>query len=210
MIPGWHTTIFPPYFVAGAIFGGFAMVEILLILTRRLFHWEDLITVSHLENMNKILLVTGMIVGYAYFVELFTAWYSGNIYEMYAFRNRLTGDYGWIYWLMVFCNVLSVQVFWSKKLRRNLIVMFIVSILVTIGMWFERFVIIVTSLTRDFLPSAWGNYYPTIFDILIFTGTLGLFFTLYLLFIRVLPAISIGEVKGIMKHAHPTGEVDDV
>ncbi|OGQ17098.1 MAG: hydrogenase [Deltaproteobacteria bacterium RIFCSPHIGHO2_02_FULL_40_11] len=210
IVPGWHTTIFPPYFVAGAIFGGFAMVEILLVLTRKLFKLENIITLTHLENMNKILLVAGMIVGYAYFVEFFTAWYSGSTYEIFAFMNRAFGAYGWAYWLMVFCNVIAVQVFWSRSMRRSIPVMITVSILITIGMWFERFVIIITSLTKDFLPSSWGMYYPTFNDIGIFIGTLGLFFTLYLLFVRVLPAVAISEIKGVMKNAHPRGEVDDV
>lgn len=210
LLPGWHTTIFPPYFVAGAIFGGFAMVLFLLVLTRKAFHLEDLITMTHLENMNKILLTTGMIVGYAYMVEFFTAWYSANEYEIFTFKNRAFGPYGWAYWIMIFCNVVSPQVFWFKRFRTSIPVMFTVSILVTIGMWFERFVIIVTSLHRDFLPSSWGMFYPTIFDIGILLGSLGLFFTLYLLFVRVLPVISISEIKGVMKGAHPRGEIDDV
>lgn len=210
ILPGWHTTIFPPYFVAGAIFGGFAMVLFLLILTRKLFHLEDLITMTHLENMNKILLTTGMLVGYAYMIEFFTAWYSANEYEFFAFKNRAFGPYSWAYWIMIFCNVISPQVFWFKRFRTNIAVMFTISILVTIGMWFERFVIIVTSLHRDFLPSSWGMFYPTIFDIGILLGSLGLFFTLYLLFIRTLPVISISEIKGVLKGAHPKGELDDV
>lgn len=210
VIPGWHTTIFPPYFVAGAIFGGFAMVMVLLVLTRKAFHLEDLITMTHLENMNKILLTTGMLVGYAYMVEFFTAWYSANEYELYAFKNRALGPYAWTYWTMIFCNVLSPQLFWFKKFRTNIKVMFTVALLVTVGMWFERFVIIVTSLHRDYLPSSWGMFYPTIFDIGILIGSLGIFFTLYLLFVRVLPAISISEIKGILPGAHPKGQIDDV
>ena len=210
ILPGWHTTIFPPYFVAGAIFGGFAMVMLLLLFTRKLFQLEDLITMTHLENMNKVLLTAGMLVGYAYLVEFFTAWYSANSYELFAFVNRATGPYGWCYWIMVFCNVVSPQVFWFKRFRTSIPVMFVVAILVTIGMWFERFVIIVTSLHRDYLPSSWGMFYPTIFDIGIFIGSLGLFFTLYLLFVRVLPAISISEIKGVLKGSHPRGELDDV
>ena len=210
VIPGWHTTIFPPYFVAGAIFGGFAMVLFLLVFTRKAFQLEDLITLTHLESMNKILLTAGMLVGYAYVVEFFTAWYSANEYEFFAFKNRALGPYAWSYWTMVFCNVVSPQLFWFKRFRTSIPVMMGVSILVTLGMWFERFVIIVTSLHRDYLPSSWDMFYPTIFDIGIFVGSLGLFFTLYLIFVRLLPAVSISEIKGVLKGAHPRGEVDDV
>ncbi len=210
IIPGWHTTIFPPYFVAGAIFGGFAMVLFLLVFTRKAFQLEDLITLTHLEAMNKILLTAGMLVGYAYAVEFFTAWYSANEYEFFAFKNRALGPYAWSYWTMVFCNVISPQLFWFKRFRTSIPAMLTVAILVTIGMWFERFVIIVTSLHRDFLPSSWAMFYPTIFDIGIFVGSLGLFFTLYLIFVRLLPAVSISEIKGVMKGAHPRGELDDV
>src|SRR3990167_2875062 len=210
IIPGWHTTIFPPYFVAGAIFGGFAMVLLLLVATRKVFQWEDFITITHLENMNKVLLTAGMLVGYAYSVEFFTAWYSANDYEFFAFKNRAFGPYAWTYWTMIFCNVLSPQLFWFKRFRTSIPVMIVVAILVTIGMWFERFVIIVTSLHRDYLPSSWAMFYPTIFDIGIFVGSLGLFFTLYLIFVRLLPAVSMSEIKGVLKGAHPRGEVDDV
>jgi molybdopterin-containing oxidoreductase family membrane subunit len=201
--PGWHTTIFPPYFVAGAVFSGFAMVMTVLLVARTVFKLEHIVTMAHLELMNKIMLVTGMLVGYAYGMEFFTAWYSGSQYERYVFLNRATGPYAWAYWSMISCNVLSPQVFWSAKLRRSIPVMFVVSILINIGMWFERFVIIVTSLHRDFLPSAWGMFSPTIFDIGIYLGTIGIFFTLFLLFMRWVPMVAIGEVKAILPEADP-------
>ena len=203
VIPGWHTTIFPPYFVAGAIFSGFAMVMTLSIITRKIFGLEHLITMRHLELINKIMLVTGMIVGYAYMMEFFIAWYSGNMYERFVFINRATGPYAWAYWTMISCNVLVPQIFWSKRLRRSIPVMFVASIFVNIGMWFERFVIIVSSLSQDFLPANWQYFSPTIFDILTYVGTFGLFFTLFLLFIRFLPMIAISEVKGVLPEANP-------
>jgi Ni/Fe-hydrogenase subunit HybB-like protein len=198
VIPGWHTTIFPPYFVAGAVFSGFAMVMTLLIICRYLLNLENYITIKHLENMNKIILVTGSIVGYAYVTEFFIAWYSGNPYERFTFFNRAFGPYWWAYWMMMSCNVLSPQFYWSKTLRRSVPFMFVMSIVVNIGMWFERFVIIATSLHRDFLPSSWGYFRPTWVDILTFTGTFGLFLTLFLLFARFLPMIAISEVKGVL------------
>ena len=206
-IPGWHTTIFPPYFVAGAIFGGFAMVVLLMVPARQFFGLKELVTLRHLENMNKIILLTGMIVGYAYTTEFFMAWYGGSKYEQFAFINRAMGPYAWAYWTMFACNVFSPQIFWFKKMRTNLWVMTGVAILVTIGMWFERFVIIVISLHRDFLPSSWGYYKPTPVDLLTLAGSFGLFFTLFLLFCRYLPMISMAEVKSIMPqaHAHPKG-----
>jgi molybdopterin-containing oxidoreductase family membrane subunit len=203
VMPGWHTTIFPPYFVAGAVFSGFAMVMTLLLIARSVFGLQKLVTMMHLELMNKIMLTTGTIVGYAYAMEFFIAWYSGNEYERYVFINRATGPYWWAYWSMVTCNVISPQLFWSKKLRTSIPVMFVVSIFINIGMWFERFVIIVTSLHRDFLPSSWGNFSPTIIDICIYAGSLGLFFTLFLLFIRWLPMIAMAEVKGVLPNAQP-------
>ncbi|MGC6367681.1 MAG: NrfD/PsrC family molybdoenzyme membrane anchor subunit [Candidatus Marinamargulisbacteria bacterium] len=202
-LPGWHTTIFPPYFVAGAIFSGFAMVLTLLIIARKIFGLEDLVTIRHLENMNKFILATGTMVGYAYAMEFFMAWYSANQYEAFAFINRAFGPYAWAYWIMVSCNVISPQFFWSKKLRTSIPVMFIISIFVNIGMWFERFVITVTSLHRDFLPSSWDYYTPTYVDVLTFVGSFGLFFTLFLLFLKYLPMISISEVKGVMDIADP-------
>jgi len=198
VIPGWHTTIFPPYFVAGAIFSGFAMVMTLLIIARWTLNLHNLITVKHLENMNKIILVTGSVVGYAYATEFFIAWYSGNTYERFAFINRAFGPYWWAYWTMITCNVISPQFFWFKKLRRSIPVMFVLSITTNIGMWFERFVIIATSLHRDFLPGSWGYFKPTWIDMATFFGTFGLFLTLFLLFARFLPMIAISEVKGVL------------
>ncbi len=202
MIPGWHTTIFPPYFVAGAIFSGFAMVLTLAIIVRKLFHLEDYFTINHLEKMNIIMLVTGMMVGYAYSCEFFIAWYSGNVYETFAFVNRATGQYAWAYWTMVLCNVISPQVFWFKNLRRNIVVMFIASIFINIGMWFERFVIVIT-LSQDFLPSSWDYYSPTLWDILTYVGSFGLFFSLFLLFCKFVPVVAMAEVKGVLPEADP-------
>jgi molybdopterin-containing oxidoreductase family membrane subunit len=204
VMPGWHTTIFPPYFVAGAVFSGFAMVSTLMIISRQVFGLKELMTMKHLEMMNKIMLVTGSLVGYAYSMEFFIAWYSGNEYERYVFINRATGPYWWAYWTMVTCNVLSPQVFWFKRFRTSIPVMFAVSILINIGMWFERFVIIVTSLHRDYLPSSWGMFSPTLVDIGCFTGSLGLFFTLFSLFIRWAPMIAMFEVKGALPNAQPS------
>ena len=204
VMPGWHTTIFPPYFVAGAVFSGFAMVMTLMLITRAVYGLRSIVTMKHLELMNKIMLTTGSLVGYAYAMEFFIAWYSGNEYERYVFFvNRATGPYAWAYWTMVSCNVLSPQVFWFKRFRTSIPVMFVVSILINIGMWFERFVIIVTSLHRDFLPSSWGYFRPTLIDIFIYLGTLGLFFTLFLLFIRWVPMIAIAEVKATLPEADP-------
>jgi Ni/Fe-hydrogenase subunit HybB-like protein len=203
VIPGWHTTIFPPYFVAGAVFSGFAMVLTLMILARKAFGLESLITVRHIENMNKIILATGSMVGYAYGMEFFIAWYSGNPYERFAFINRAFGPYAWAYWIMVSCNVITPQLFWFKKIRTSVAATFVLSIFVNIGMWFERFVIIVTSLHRDFLPSSWGYFRPTIVDISTFVGTFGLFLTLFLLFIRFVPMIAMAEIKQVMPQGHP-------
>jgi Ni/Fe-hydrogenase subunit HybB-like protein len=214
-LPGWHTTIFPPYFVAGAIFGGFAMVLLLLIPSRELFpNMKDFITLRHIENMAKIILVTGMMVGFAYSMEFFIAWYSGNEYEKDAFLyNRAlppfltSGEryapYWWAYWTMIFCNVVSPQVFWNKAMRTSPLVVFIVSLLVTIGMWFERFVIIVTSLHRAWIPGMWDMFFPTPVDIGIFVGSCGIFLTLYLLFVRFLPVFAIAELKAVLPQADP-------
>jgi molybdopterin-containing oxidoreductase family membrane subunit len=202
-LPGWHATIFPPYFVAGAIFSGFAMVLNLLILARSIFGLEDLVTKTHLRNMCVIILATGTMVGYAYAMEFFTAWYSGNIYEQFAFINRAFGPYWWAYWIMVSCNVISPQLFWFKKFRESIPAMFTIAIFVNIGMWFERFVITVTSLSRDFLPSSWGHYTPTWVDILTFVGSFGLFFTLFLLFLKFMPMIAMAEVKGVLPESNP-------
>ncbi len=202
-VPGWHTTIFPPYFVAGAIFSGFGMVLTLMIPIRTLFGLEDLITVRHVDLMGKVVLATGSIVAYAYGMEFFIAWYGGNPNELYAFKNRAFGPYWWAYWSMISCNVICPQLFWFKKIRTNLVAVFIISIFVNIGMWFERFVIIVTSLNRDYLPSSWGYFSPTYVDILTFVGSFGLFCTLFLLFMRFLPMIAIAEVKGVTPQADP-------
>jgi molybdopterin-containing oxidoreductase family membrane subunit len=202
MIPGWHTTIFPPYFVAGAIFSGFAMVVTLIIPCRSIFGLEEIITLRHLENMAKIMLATGMMVGLAYSTEFFIAWYSGNPYEGFTFLNRAFGPYAWAYWIMVTCNVIVPQLFWKKSLRTNIWVLWIASVLINVGMWFERFVIVVTSLSRDFLPSSWGYYTPTWVDVLTFVGSFGLFMSLFLLFARFLPMVGMAEVKGVMPSAH--------
>lgn len=199
VIPGWHTTIFPPYFVAGAIFSGFAMVLTLLLITRVTFKLQDYITIEHIEYMNKVIIVTGSIVGIAYLTEFFIAWYSGVAYEQYAFLNRMTGPYWWAYWSMMTCNVITPQLFWFKKIRTNIAITFILSIVVNIGMWFERFVIIVTSLHRDFLPSSWAMFYPTLVDMGVYLFTFGFFFTAFLLFAKFFPVINMAEVKSIVK-----------
>jgi Ni/Fe-hydrogenase subunit HybB-like protein len=201
VIPGWHTTIFPPYFVAGAIFSGFAMVQTLMIITRKVLKLEEYITLNHIESMNKVIVLTGTIVGVAYLTELFVAWYSGYIYEQFAFYNRVFGIYWWSYFGMMFCNVLAPQVFWSRNIRRSIFWTFFMSIIINIGMWFERFVIIATTLARDFLPSSWSYYSPSWVEICIFLGTIGLFFTLYLIFCRVAPVVAVAEVKSILKVA---------
>jgi len=205
ILPGWHTTIFPPYFVAGAVFSGFALVMTLLLIARTVFQMQDIVTIRHLELMNKFMLATGSLVAYAYATEFFIAWYSGNPYEWHVFRyNRLAGGpYWWAYWTMITCNVLVPQTFWFKKARTSIAWMFVASILINIGMWFERFVIIVTSLHRDFLPSSWDYFSPTLVDIGTYVGTLGFFFTCFLLFIRWIPMIAIAEVKGTLPQADP-------
>jgi molybdopterin-containing oxidoreductase family membrane subunit len=202
IIPGWHATIFPPYFVAGAIYAGFAMVLTLTIPLRKLYGLEDFITMRHLRNCAKIMLATGLIVAYGYMMEAFTAWYSGNQYEGFMIKNRIwAGPYRSIYWLLILCNVLAVQVLWSKRARHSTLVLFIVAMFVNVGMWLERFVIIVTSLHRDFVPSSWGMYRPTIFDFSMFFGTIGMFLMLMFLFIRFLPIISIFEMRTILPQA---------
>ncbi len=197
-LPGWHATIFPPYFVAGAVFSGFAMVITLMVPAREWFGLKDFVTIRHLENMCKVILATGSMVGFAYGIEFFIAWYGGNPYEGFTFMNRAFGPYAWAYWTMVSCNVIAPQFFWSKKIRTSPWLMVVICIFVNIGMWFERFVIIVTSLSRDFLPSSWGYYSPSWVDICMFAGSFGLFFTLFLLFCRYLPIVAISEVKGVM------------
>ena len=209
VIPGWHTTIFPPYFVAGAIFSGFGMVLTLLIIMREVFALKSYITLKHLESMAKIVTLTGSMVGLAYGTEFFMAWYSGVEFEAFAFVNRAFGPYWWAYWIMISCNVISPQLFWIKKIRTNIIALWIISIFVNIGMWFERYVIVVTSLHRDFLPSSWDLYVMTIHDYLVMLGSFGLFFTLFLLFVRLLPSIAISEVKTIMKAPHSAKGLGD-
>jgi molybdopterin-containing oxidoreductase family membrane subunit len=204
-VPGWHATIFPPYFVAGAIYAGFAMVLFLSIPLRKFYGLEDFITMRHIQNMAKIMLATGLIVFYGYLMEIFFAWYSGNQYEWYMIRNRVFGPYGHYYWALIFCNGLTPQLLWFKRIRRSIPMIFIISVIVSIGMWLERFVIVVTSLHRDFLPSSWGMYSPTVWDWSMFIGTIGLFFCLMFLFIRFLPIISIFEMRAIL----PEAEVEE-
>ncbi|WP_461073557.1 NrfD/PsrC family molybdoenzyme membrane anchor subunit [Spirosoma horti] len=199
VIPGWHTTIFPPYFVAGAIFSGFAMVQNLVLIIRVVFKLENYITLEHIDSMNQVIILTGSIVGVAYITEFFIAWYSGNEFETYTFINRATGPYGWAYWAMMTCNVITPQLFWSKTIRRSIAWTFVLCVIVNIGMWFERFVIIATSLHRDFLPSSWAMFHPTLFDISDFIFSFGLFFTLFLGFAKFLPVINMAEVKAIIK-----------
>ncbi|MBI2214021.1 MAG: DUF3341 domain-containing protein [Acidobacteria bacterium] len=201
ILPGWHSTIFPPYFVAGAIFSGFAMVATLLIPAREWFGLKDFITLRHLENMCKIILATGSMVGYAYGVEFFIAWYSGNAIEQFTFLNRALGPYAWAYWIMVVCNVVVPQAFWLKRVRTNVWMIWILCAFVNVGMWFERFVIIVTSLANDFLPSSWGYFTPTWVDLCMLAGSFGIFLSLFLLFCRFLPMVAMAEVKSVMPHA---------
>jgi Ni/Fe-hydrogenase subunit HybB-like protein len=198
IVPGWHTTIFPPYFVAGAVFSGFAMVQTLLLITRKVFNLEEYITIGHIEAMNKVILLTGSIVGVAYLTELFIAFYSGVLWEAEAFRLRVLGPYWWAYWAMMTCNVVSPQLFWFKNLRRNVMFTFIMSIVVNIGMWFERFVIIM-AVHRDYLPSSWSYYTPSWPEVGFYLGTFGLFFTCFFLFAKYFPVIAIAEIKFILK-----------
>lgn len=200
VVPGWHSTIFPPYFVAGAIFSGFAMVLTLMIIARSVMNFQEYITKDHIEKMCKIIIATGGMVSLAYATEFFMAWYSGNEYERFVFMNRAFGPYAWAYWTMVCCNVLTPQFFWVKALRRNIPFVFLLTIFINIGMWFERFVIIVTSLHRDFLPSSWVYYRPTSIEIATLLGSFGLFFTCFLIFCRFLPMIALGEVKGVRNY----------
>ncbi len=196
VIPGWHTTIFPPYFVAGAIFSGLAMVLTLMIIARKVMNLENYVTPTHIERMSLLMLSMGCIVGLAYGTEFFMAAYSGNPYEQFVFKNRALGPMSWAYWTMVSCNVFVPQLLWFKFVRRCLPLVFVIAILVNVGMWFERFVIIVSSLHRDFLPSSWSSYIPSLVEIATFVGSFGLFFTCFLLFCRIAPAIAIAEVKG--------------
>jgi Ni/Fe-hydrogenase subunit HybB-like protein len=201
IIPGWHATIFPPYFVAGAIYAGFAMVLTLAIPIRAVYGLQDFITMRHLQNMAKIMLATGLLVAYGYMMETFMAWYSGNEYEKFMIWNRMTGQYRYMYFALIFCNVFTPQFLWFSKIRNNTVFLFIISIIVSIGMWLERYVIIVVSLSRDFLPSSWGTYKGSPFDWTMFIGTIGLFLTLLFLFIRVLPMISIFEMRTLLPEA---------
>jgi Ni/Fe-hydrogenase subunit HybB-like protein len=203
-LPGWHATVFPPYFVAGAIFGGFAMVLTLLIPIREYLGLKELVTIRHLDNMAKIVLATGMMVGYAYAMEFFIAWYSGNPTELFVFRNRAFGPYAWAYWTMISCNVIAPQALWSRRVRQSPWLLLLVALAVNVGMWFERFVIIVTSLSRDFLPSSWGSYSPTWVDLATLAGSFGLFLMLFLLFLRFGPMFAMAEVKSVM----PEGGLD--
>jgi len=205
VLPGWHTTIFPPYFVAGAIFSGMAMVLTLMIIARRLMSLEQYITPRHLDVMCKLVLVNSGIVGLAYATEFFTALYSGNAYEQFVFFNRAMGPLFWAYWTMVGCNVLVPQLFWFSRVRRYVPVVFVISLLINVGMWFERFVIIVTSLERDFIPANWSSYRPTVVEVATLAGTFGLFFTLFLLFCRFLPVIAVAEVRGTLRYRRPEG-----
>jgi Ni/Fe-hydrogenase subunit HybB-like protein len=203
LIPGWHTTIFPPYFVAGAIYSGFAMVLTLTIPIRWLYRLDDFITARHLRNMANVMLATGLMVAYGYLMEIFFAWYSGNPYEGFMMLNRMTGPYGPFYWALIFCNILVPQLLWSERVKANVPLLFGISLIVNVGMWLERFVIVITSLHRDFLPSSWGMYYPTWVDWAIYVGSIGLFLTLLFLFIRVLPMISIFEMRTIVPSPKP-------
>jgi molybdopterin-containing oxidoreductase family membrane subunit len=198
-LAGWHTTIFPPYFVAGAIYSGFAMVMTLAIPIRKFYNLEDFITMRHLGNMAKVMLATGLIVAYGYMMETFMAFYSGNQFDRFAIINRMTGPYAFFYWMLIACNIVIPQVMWSRKVRNNVAILFVISLIVNVGMWLERFVIVVISLHRDFLPSSWGMYYPTRWDWATYVGTIGLFLTLLFLFIRFLPVISIYEMRSLVE-----------
>jgi Ni/Fe-hydrogenase subunit HybB-like protein len=206
IVPGWHSTIFPPYFVAGAIYSGFAMVMTLAIPIRRFYGLEDFITMRHLRAMAKVLLATGLIVAYGYLMEGFMGWYSGNRFESYMMANRLFGPYAPLFWALLLCNVLVPQVLWLQRIQDNVLALFIIAIVVNIGMWLERFIIVVTSLHRDFLPSAWALYIPTVWDWATFVGTIGLFFALLFLFVRVLPMISIFEMRELVSEMDGRGE----
>ncbi|HKM89280.1 MAG TPA: NrfD/PsrC family molybdoenzyme membrane anchor subunit [Candidatus Acidoferrales bacterium] len=206
IIPGWHSTIFPPYFVAGAIYSGFAMVMTLAIPLRKFYKLEDFVTLRHLDNMAKVMLATGMIVAYGYMMETFMAFYSGDLYDRYMIMNRMTGPYAVVYWVLIACNIVLPQMMWSRRVRRNVGLLFVISLIVNTGMWLERFVIVVTSLHRDFLPSSWGMYYPTFWDWATFVGTIGLFLTLFYLFIRFLPMIAIFEMRGLVPESAEKGK----
>ena len=207
-LPGWHTTIFPPYFVAGAIFSGFAMVTTLMVICRSAFRMQHIVTIAHLENIAKIMLLTGCMVGYAYAMEFFISWYGGNEYEQSAFINRAFGDYSWAYWIMIACNVGGSQLLWFKRVRRNPAILFALSIVVNVGMWFERLVIVVSSLSHGFLPATWTYYAPTLWDVAALAGSFGLFFTLFCLFVRFLPMLAAAEIKAVLPDANPLYRAD--
>jgi molybdopterin-containing oxidoreductase family membrane subunit len=212
IVPGWHTTVFPPYFVAGAVFAGFAMVLTLTIPLRRIYNLQGMITARHLDNMAKITLVTGLVVGYGYFMEVFIGWYSGSMYEIYMLNNRFVGPYAPTYWALILCNVLTIQLLWFRWVRYNEVMLFIISLIVGVGMWLERFVIIVTSLHRDFLPSSWGMFSGTFWDWSLYIGSMGLFLVMMFIFIRTLPMISIFEMKELLHakshgHGHSSEQV---
>jgi molybdopterin-containing oxidoreductase family membrane subunit len=207
LIPGWHATVFPPYFVAGAIYAGFAMVMTLAIPLRKAYGLEDFITMRHLENMSRVMLATGLVVAYGYMMETFMAWYSANTYEEFMVTNRFYGPYAWVYWSLMACNVIAPQFIWFKRVRTNVSALFIIAMFVNVGMWLERFIIVVVSLHRDFLPSSWGMYYPTFWDFATFFGTIGLFLSLLFLFIRFLPMISIFEMRTLVPEAEVKEEL---
>ena len=198
IVPGWHTTIFPPYFVAGAIYAGFAMVLTLLIPIRKLYGLQDFVTTRHLENMGKVMLTAGLIVAYGYFMEQFIAWYSASTYEIFMMQNRMHGPYGNIYWALILCNILVPQILWSKKARQSTLWLFIVAMFINVGMWLERFIIVVTSLHRDFMPSSWDMFYPTFWDWATYVGTIGLFLAAFFLFLRAMPVIAIHEIRTLI------------
>ncbi|MGQ0733763.1 MAG: NrfD/PsrC family molybdoenzyme membrane anchor subunit [Acidobacteriota bacterium] len=204
LVPGWHATIFPPYFVAGAIYSGFAMVLTLAIPIRAAYGLEHLITMRHIDNMAKVMLATGLMVGYGYVIEAFFAWYSANFYERFMMWNRMFGPYGWSYWMLISINIGLLQLLWFRRVRHNTKLLFVLALVFNVGMWLERFVIVITSLARDYVPSSWGMYYPTFFDFLTFFGTIGLFVTLFFLFIRFVPMISMFEVRTLL----PAAKVD--
>ncbi|MGH9860915.1 MAG: NrfD/PsrC family molybdoenzyme membrane anchor subunit, partial [Candidatus Acidiferrales bacterium] len=206
VIPGWHTTVFPPYFVAGAIFSGFAMVLTLAIPLRKFYGLQDFITQRHLDNMAKVMLATGLIVAYGYMMETFVAWYSGAQYEQYMIMNRMTGPYGFQYWMLILCNIAIPQLLWLRRVRLNTVLLWCIAIVVNIGMWLERYIIVVTSLHRDFLPTSWGMYSPTIWDWATFVGTIGLFLCLLFLFVRFLPVISIFEMRALVSETDESRE----
>lgn len=206
IIPGWHSTIFPPYFVAGAIYSGLAMVLLLAIPVRRIYHLEDLVTMRHIRNMAKLMLATGVIVAYSYIVEAFIAWYSGSEFEQYVMINRAVGPYAWLYWLLLATNLVIPQALWSARVRESTLAIFGIAMSVSVGMWLERFIIIVTSLHRDFLPASWDMYYPTVWDWATYIGTIGLFIMLFFLFVRLLPMISIFEMKQLLNKPEADSE----